>query len=253
MCRFRCLDSDWKATLGLVYKHALSVSIDQYAKPIMQTMQTYAIDHNSLRVAHFLAQVGHESGELRYSKEIWGPSAAQRRYEGRRDLGNTQPGDGKRFMGHGLIQLTGRRNHTKFGEAVNVDVLTRPEVIANDPNLSALAAGWYWDSGNPTGQSLNRYADRDDLLTITRRINGGTNGLNDRRRLYYRACDALEWAETRMLQTTLNEALGLELVVDGSFGVMTRTALMDYQRKEKLVVDGVIGPVTWGKLETVLL
>ncbi|WP_404940665.1 glycoside hydrolase family 19 protein, partial [Pseudomonas lundensis] len=74
------------------------------------------------RVAAFIAQIGHESGQLKYVKEIWGPTAAQARYEGRADLGNTQPGDGSKFRGRGLIQITGRANYITCGEALALDL-----------------------------------------------------------------------------------------------------------------------------------
>ncbi len=135
-----------------------------------------------LRVAHFWAQIGHESA-LRYNKEIWGPTAAQKRYEGRADLGNTQPGDGKRFMGHGMIQVTGRFNHRAFTVWARKRYPLCPDFEANPEKLAEfpwalLSAIWYWDSRN-----LNALADKDDVLAITKKVNGGTNGLEDRKRI----------------------------------------------------------------------
>jgi putative chitinase len=124
-------------------------------------------------MAHLLAQVGHESGDLRFSEEIASGAA----YEGRADLGNTQPGDGPRFKGRGLIQLTGRANYTAFGRDRNRDFIT-PEnyrLIATDPNLAVDVAGWFW-----VKHGLNAFADADNVREITRRINGGFNGLDDR-------------------------------------------------------------------------
>lgn len=131
-----------------------------------------------LRVSHFLAQVAHESGTGRWMREIWGPTPAQSRYEGRLDLGNTQPGDGKRFAGHGLIQLTGRANHTAYSYAVHGDdrAVRNPSMVAALPD-AALAAGWFWGPY----KRINPLADRDDLEAVTRKVNGGTNGLADRR------------------------------------------------------------------------
>jgi putative chitinase len=133
-----------------------------------------------LRRAHFLAQVGCESGELRFMEEI----ASGQDYEGRRDLGNTQPGDGQRFKGRGLIQLTGRANYTEYGRALGreAEVLAYPELVATDKALCADLAGWYWAK-----RELNALADRDDLTAVTRRVNGGLNGLEERRRLLQRA------------------------------------------------------------------
>lgn len=135
-----------------------------------------------LRVAHFWAQVGHESA-LKYNKEIWGPTAAQKKYEGRADLGNNQPGDGKRFMGHGMIQVTGRFNHREFTKWARKryplcpDFEANPDLLATFP-WALVSAIWYWDSRN-----LNALADKDDVLAVTKKVNGGTNGLEDRKRI----------------------------------------------------------------------
>jgi len=148
--------------------------------PINEVMTRYQITTH-LRAAHFLGQVGHETGGLRWLEEIWGPTPAQRRYEGRRDLGNTQPGDGYRFRGRGLFQLTGRANYERFARAVNQpQILDNPDLVAT-PYWAAQSAGWFWHVGNRIGRSLNELADCDDLRGITLVINGGLNGLEDRR------------------------------------------------------------------------
>lgn len=106
----------------------LGIPLDRaqvWAHPLNAAMQRYGIDTKA-RQAAFLAQIGHESGRLRYVRELWGPTPAQRRYEGRKDLGNTQPGDGKRFMGRGLIQVTGRANYTTCGQALGLPLLEQP-------------------------------------------------------------------------------------------------------------------------------
>lgn len=144
------------------------------------TFDQYEIN-TPLRMAHFLAQIMHESGGFRWLREIWGPTATQRGYEGRSDLGNNQPGDGKRFMGRGLIQLTGRNNYTQFKNAIGVDVVSNP-VLVEQPPYAVIVAGWFWDS-----RGLNKYADLDDLRQVTRRINGGYNGLKDREKYLKRA------------------------------------------------------------------
>lgn len=144
------------------------------------------------RLAHFLAQLAHESGGFVYDREIWGPTAAQRKYEGRKDLGNTVRGDGRKFAGRGPIQITGRANVTRFhkwcvNQGLNPpDFVAKPDLINTDP-WEGLSAIWYWDAGNPTGKSLNAFADRNDIEMITRRINGGLNGYDDRLHRYTRA------------------------------------------------------------------
>ncbi len=130
------------------------------------------------RQAAFLAHVGHESGGLHWLTELWGPTEVQRRYEGRADLGNVKPGDGVRFLGRGLIQVTGRANYRRAGIALGVDAESRPEALAL-PEYAARSAGWFWASNG-----LNAYVVTGDFVGLTRRINGGTNGLDDRLRLW---------------------------------------------------------------------
>ena len=137
------------------------------------------------RVAAFIAQVGHESGQLKYVKEIWGPTKAQARYEGRADLGNTQPGDGSKYRGRGLIQITGRANYAECGEALGLDLVNHPELLEK-PQHACMSAAWFWSS-----RGLNTQADAGRFDTITRRINGGQNGAADRRELYARALKVL--------------------------------------------------------------
>ena len=131
-----------------------------------------------LRQAAFLAQVLHESGLCRWLVELWGPSEAQRRYEGRLDLGNTEPGDGYNYRGRGLLQTTGRANYVKTGDALGEPLEAHPELLGT-PELAARSAAWFWKS-----HGLNELADDNQFMTITRRINGGTNGYADRLALY---------------------------------------------------------------------
>jgi putative chitinase len=134
-------------------------------------LRTFDILDNSLRFIHFLSQLAHESGNFRYMEEIASGAA----YEGRKDLGNTQAGDGKRFKGRGPIQLTGRANYRKYGQQLGIDFENNPEIVAL-PSMGLLVACKFWaDNG------LNALADKDDVMAITRRINGGTNGLADRK------------------------------------------------------------------------
>ncbi len=137
------------------------------------------------RVAAFIAQIGHESGQLRYVREIWGPTKQQAGYEGRKDLGNTVAGDGSKFRGRGLIQVTGRANYAACGEALGLDLLKHPELL-EEPQHAAMSAAWFWHRAG-----LNTLADAGDFLLITKRINGGTNGLADRKALYDRALKVL--------------------------------------------------------------
>lgn len=137
-----------------------------------------------LRMAMFVAQTAHETGTYRYLREI----ASGEAYEGRLDLGNTQPGDGKRFPGRGLMQLTGRGLYTKCSEELYWPrdlLITQPELL-EQPAYAANSAGWYWDLKN-----LNRFSDASDIVGASRRINGGRTGLAERVELYKRACYAL--------------------------------------------------------------
>lgn len=137
------------------------------------------------RQAAFLAQVGHESGGLHWTTELWGPTLAQRRYEGRADLGNTEPGDGFKFRGRGLVQLTGRANYAKAGDALGVDLMQEPEQLAQ-PELAARSAAWFWQQ-----RGLNELADAGEFERITKRINGGLNGQPQRVALYAAAQEVL--------------------------------------------------------------
>lgn len=133
------------------------------------------------RGAAFLAQLAHESGECKYLDELSDGSA----YEGRHDLGNTRPGDGKRFKGRGLIQLTGRRNYREAGLALGIDLELHPEEAAK-PWIAGRVAAWYWRT-----HQCNDFADNFDFEGLTRVINGGLNGLAHRQKFYVRALQAL--------------------------------------------------------------
>ncbi len=153
--------------------------------PVLNTaMNRYQIV-GSKRVAAFIAQIGHESGQLKYVKEIWGPTAAQIRYEDRADLGNTQSGDGSKYRGRGLIQITGRANYKACGEALGLDLVNQPELLEK-PQHACMSAAWFWAT-----KGLSTLADEGKFETITRRINGGLNGLADRQMLYARALKVL--------------------------------------------------------------
>jgi putative chitinase len=154
-------------------------------------MAEFAIEAPA-RAAAFLAQLAHESGQLRFMEEIWGPTPAQRRYEPASSLattlGNTEAGDGLRFKGRGPIQITGRSNYRRFGDLLDIDLVTVPEQAAR-PELAFRIAGLFWSK-----KGLNELADQataDAFREITRRINGGFNGLADRQQLYAAARAAL--------------------------------------------------------------
>ena len=136
------------------------------------------------RAAAFLAQLGHESGQFRYMAEL----ASGEAYEGRVDLGNTEPGDGKKYKGHGPIQITGRTNHKTCSLALYGDerLLDTPELL-EQPEDGCRAAGWFWKT-----RGLNMLADEGDFDRITKRINGGQNGREDRRALWAVAKRVLE-------------------------------------------------------------
>ena len=142
---------------------------ETYAPLLTATAEKFSIN-TPQRLAAFLAQLAHESGELRYTREIASGDA----YEHRRDLGNVQDGDGTRYKGRGLIQITGRTNYRLAGVACGYDYETHPELMEL-PEHAALVSGWFW-----AAHGLNALADAGDFLTITKRINGGTNGLSER-------------------------------------------------------------------------
>ena len=152
---------------------ARDAKVALYRPGLLAGMARRHID-TPLRQAHFLAQLGHESMAFTYAEEIASGAA----YEGRADLGNTHPGDGTMFKGRGLVQLTGRANYATYGKAIGRDLtsdIDKARSVASDPELAVDVACWFWETRN-----LNALADVDDVKAITRRINGGYNGLDDR-------------------------------------------------------------------------
>ena len=182
------------AQLQAIMPNLTSAMRALYLPHLNQAMQTFGVD-TALRTAAFLAQLAHESGEFRWMEEIWGPTAAQRRYEPPGDLagrlGNTQAGDGKRFKGRGPIQITGRFNYQKYGDLLGLDLTAEP-VRAAAPDVAFATAGLYWQRNG-----LNELADARKFVAITQRINGGTNGLADRQMYYERAQVVLVGAAPR--------------------------------------------------------
>lgn len=154
-----------------------------FLNPLNDAMREFDIVAPA-RVAAFLAQVAHESGQLQYTRELWGPTPAQQGYEGRADLGNLLPGDGRRFLGRGLIQITGRANYLACSRGLygDAEILLAQPALLEAPDAACRSAAWFWyDRG------LNALADAGDFRAITRRINGGYNGWQDRAAYYARA------------------------------------------------------------------
>lgn len=153
------------------------------ADAITSAMAAYDISTPD-RQGMFLANVGHESGGLKWLIEIWGPTDAQRRYEGRADLGNNKAGDGFTFRGRGLLQTTGRANYRRLTERLQArlpdvpNFENSPELLAH-PKWAALSAADFWGMRN-----LNDLADRGAFVDVVKKINGGVNGLEDRMRLW---------------------------------------------------------------------
>ena len=143
--------------------------VDELVKYLPEILEQYGIN-TRLRAAHFLAQLAHESDHFRTLEEYASGSA----YEGRRDLGNTWRGDGRRYKGRGPIQVTGRFNYRKYGQLLGIDLENNPELAAT-PRIGLLIAAEFWKQNR-----LNELADDDNGKYITRRINGGYNGLDDR-------------------------------------------------------------------------
>jgi putative chitinase len=170
------------------------------------------------RIAAFLAQLAHESGEYRWMEELADGSA----YEGREDLGNTHVLDGIRYKGRGPIQITGRFNYEACGKALGLDLIANPRLLTL-PEYGTRSAVWYWNLHN-----LSQLADKDWFKTITRRINGGYNGLSDRRNY---------WDRNRSI-------LGLPMVD------LDRESddIKMFQRTYDLVDDGIVGSITQAML-----
>lgn len=170
-----------QAQLRRAVPSVFGAHIDEFVASFNQWAIPMGID-TPLRMAHYLAQVFHESGCLRYTEEIASGDA----YEGRKDLGNTQKGDGRRFKGRGYIQLTGRTNYVNFNasDCCTEDVVARPEKVAKFP-LNQIASMWFWERNG-----LSAIADQDNghntaevCKKITKRVNGGMNGYSER--FYY--------------------------------------------------------------------
>ncbi len=235
--------------------------VEAISGTMQETLAKYEIN-TALRVAHFLAQIAHESAGFRTTEEFASGAA----YEGRRDLGNIQPGDGRRYKGRGLLQLTGRANYRALGPKIGMDLEGNPELAA-EPVTSLIIACEYWKD-----RKINRHCDRDDLIRVTKAVNGGLNGLEDRRRYLGKAKTALarvealgheanakpnsrpvlrrglKGSQVAELQALLRKK-GYMVAIDGDFGPATETIVRQFQKNKKLGADGIVGPKTWQALE----
>lgn len=181
------------------------------------------------RLAMYLGQLSHESAGWKYDRELWGPTAAQKRYDTRTDLGNTAAadGDGYLYRGRGPIQITGKSNYAQFTAWARKmdrdapDFVRNPDAVNTDP-WEGLGPIWYWDT-----RSINALADRGDFEAVTKRINGGLNGYADRQQRYARAA----------------------LILMGR----KPTDVRGYQMALGLTPDGVPGPVTLASMHKALL
>jgi putative chitinase len=245
------------------------------------TLESYDIT-SRLRIAHFLGQTCEESAGYRTTEEF----ASGKEYEGRTDLGNTQKGDGPRYKGRGLLQLTGRANYADYGKAFGIDLVNNP-TLAAQPALSLKIACEYWKR-----HSINADCDRDDVQAVTRKVNGGLNGLADRITFTQKAkaavarlqAIALSGAASAgaspagaatagaaapsvasapprpvlgrgsqgdavvQLQNMLRD-LNFAVAIDGDFGPGTEVAVTRFQSENGLAEDGIVGPQTWGALD----
>jgi len=256
---------------------------------MMEMFPEYNIT-NENRVAGFLAQTAHESANYKVLTENLNYSAkaldaifgkyfkragrdaqeyhrqpekiANVIYANRMDNGNTASGDGWRFRGGGILQLTGKWNYTKFGGACQMNANQTTDYVRT-PKGAIESACWFWETND-----INIWCDTDDIVSMTKRINGGTIGLADRKKHYIHALEVLggkyrtrddvdisgddekyslirkgsKGATVKKLQ----ECLGLD--VDGDFGPGTEAALKSWQRENECIPDGVAGPQTLGKL-----
>jgi putative chitinase len=158
---------------------ATDANIANYLQPLNDTLAKY-ISGDTVVIAMFLAQILHESASFRYVEEL----ASGAEYEGRKDLGNIYAGDGVRYKGRGLIQITGRANYQALSQALGKDFINHPEILEM-PENAALSAGWFWVTRN-----LNTIASpgtEQAFETVTQRINGGLNGLADRQQYWAKA------------------------------------------------------------------
>jgi putative chitinase len=161
------------ALFSTLANNAIPIAID-LGQAMYANAHTFHVDDNPDRLASFMGQCCHESGGFQHMQELGGSAYFTRLYEGRKDLGNTQPGDGARFHGRGPLQITGRANYRQYGAALGLDLIGSPDLAAT-PSVGIMIALQFW-----LRNGLNEYADREDWTGQTRKINGGTKGLRER-------------------------------------------------------------------------
>jgi putative chitinase len=228
--------------------------IEAVGEVLKATLAEFDTD-TDLRAAHFLAQICHESDGFVTTEEY----ASGIAYEGR--LGNTTRGDGPKYKGRGLIQLTGKANYQTYGKIMGLDLVGDPELAAV-PTTSLKIACQFWKQHN-----LNALADADNIEAITRKINGGLNGVESRRHYLTRAKAAMGLTATPLtlasaqpvlrrgdsggavntLQSKLIAA-GIPVGLDGDFGPATDKAVRQFQHAKALTEDGIVGSQCWAAL-----
>lgn len=265
---------------------------EEWYENVVDMFKKYDIT-TPLRIAGFMAQCGHESADftrleenLNYSEKALNSVFGRYFGSGKRDaaeyarnpekianyvyqdefrssrgkMGNTEPGDGWRFRGRGIKQLTGRNNYTAFGKSVGMSAEEAAEYVATKKGALESAC-WFWATNK-----IDRYADNDDIVAMTKRINGGTIGLDDRKMRYERAKDILGGKDIAPVKKTgapqkvrtlkrgmegedvkkMQKALGID--ADGVFGFGTASAVKKWQRANGLEADGIVGPKTQAKM-----
>lgn len=251
------------ATLRAIAPPAAAAVIDPVGLALPRVLPRYDIV-TPLRISHFLAQAAHESDSFKTLKEYGGASYFAR-YDGRKDLGNVKAGDGARYHGRGIFQLTGRANYREYGALLGLDLEGNPERAA-EPELSLEIACLYWKR-----KGLNAHAERDDVVAVTRLINGGSNGLEDRRKtlgvakreiaaLVAAGLTSTDPAHYPILRRGSDNDAAIEdlqarlrkhgflVTIDGDFGPATELAVKGVQARAGIETDGVVGPLTWKAL-----
>lgn len=170
-------------TLKAISPYVSSQRANTYADILNKCMRKFGLLDTAERAAMFLAQILHESGHLRYTEEI----ASGQKYEFRADLGNTEVGDGKKYKGRGLLQITGRANYEQMSKYMGLDLVNHPEILST-PSNAVLSACTWWSLRQA---KLNKHADAGNVEKVTKMINGGLNGYVERKQLYDKAIKVL--------------------------------------------------------------